>query len=614
MAPAGPFRTMRPLTPDLISIWWAHSPPGEIGPVGNNTESAVLGDRAMGSDGSVKAGVEFDGADRQPVFLLSVWQWMVRHPVISVLLILAIQTIPTLWSRDLRPVDELRHAAVLIEMLDHGNWLALHLNGEYYPDKPPVFFWFAAAIVWLFGTDSAPVFFLITAVSGGLLLVATYQMARLVGHGSKQFGLIACLLLLANAFFIERAHYPRMDLLFSTFISLSLTAFFVAFERHRSLRWTLAGFGFATLAALTKGPFGFATPALTAILFLAATRNLRRLVAYDMGVGAILTISLMLLYFLGLYWAEGEAYLRQIFGYVDDKAGWSAGFNFGLDDYAYFLVLRWLPWTLLLFFIPWRPVLRSLAPGNWGNSQNAGWIYLGLSIICTLLPISIISYVHPNFLIIILPPIAVLSAAAIREVPSGSLRWFITFVAGILFILGVAFPIVTTMDSAFFLVPYGYSSGAIAVIAAILMFRTRRDGFAPFIMILTAGATLISLLHFIITNPTGDSYKSTKPASTVIAEYIDEGYVPFSFGYPGYGSFFQYYAGHRLPEYDDWDRLNEELQHHDRAVIVSSQRAWDLWRDRPPEARIVHRSPRNPSIDHYDNMSRDPYVFVVEKK
>ncbi len=565
----------------------------------------------MNSDTSL---VGKDTAESQQPFLSFVWQWMIRHPLLSVALILAIQTVPTLWSRDLRPVDELRHAAVLIEMLDHGNWLALHLNGAFYPDKPPVFFWFAAAIVWLFQTDSAPIFFLITAVSGGLLLLATYQMARLVGHGSKQFGLIACLLLLANAFFIERTHYPRMDLLFSTFISLSLTAFFVAFERHRSVRWTLAGFGFATLAALTKGPFGFATPALTAILFLAATRNLSRLIANDIALGTILTVAVMLLYFVGLYWAEGEAYLQQIFGYVDDKAGWSLGINFGLDDYAYFLVWRWLPWTLLLFFLPWRRILHSLAPRNWDNRQNAGWIYLGLSIVCTLLPISVISYVHPNFLIIILPPLAVLSAAAIGQMTSDSQRRFIMIVAGILFVLGIAFPIVTTVDSSVFLVPYGYSSGAIAVITAIFMYRMRRSGFPPFLVVLTAGATFISLLHFIITNPASDSYKSTRPASTVIADYIDKGYAPFSFGYPGYGSFFQYYAGHRLPEYDDWNRLNAELRHHDRAVIVSSQRAWDNWPDRPPQARVVHRSPRNPSIDHYDNMSRDPYVIVLEKQ
>lgn len=552
-------------------------------------------------------------SDKSPAFLIAIWQWMVRHPLVTVSLILAVQTIPTIWSRDLRPVDELRHAAVLIEMMQHGNWIALHLNGEYYPDKPPVFFWLLAVFVWVFQSDSTPVMFLFTAFTGGLLLFATYQMARLVGHRSKEFGLIACLLLLTNVFFIERTHYPRMDLLFSTFISLGLTAFFVAFEQRRSLGWALAGFGFTTLAALTKGPFGLVTPLLTAILFLAVTRNLSRLWAYDMAVGLAAALAVMLLYVLGLYWAEGEAFLQQIFGYVDDKAGWTFGVNFGLDDYAYFLASRWLPWTLLLFFLPWRKIFSSLAPSRLNDKSNAGWIFLGLSIVCTLLPLSIISYVHPNFLIIILPPIAVLSAAVIRNLPPASLRRFITVVAVIMLILGIAFPIVTTLDSTVFLVPYGYSSGAIAVVCALLILWMRRRGMTPFILFLAAGTTIISLLHFMLTNPTSDWYKSTKPASLVIADFVDRGYTPFSFGYPGFGGFFQYYAGHRLPEYENWDRLIEELGNHNRAVIVSSQRAWDLWPDRPSQARVVHRSPKNPSFDDYDRMSNDPYVFVLEK-
>ena len=568
----------------------------------------------MSSDAPIDAAPPAGRNGNMAVWLQSLWQWMVRHPFISVALILAIQTIPTIWARDLRPVDELRHAAVLMEMMENGNWLALHLNGEFYPDKPPIYFWFVAVFVWIFQTNSPPIFFLFTAFSGGLFLMATYQMARLIGKGSREFALIACMLLVTNVFFIERSHYPRMDLLFCTFIALSSTAFFVALEQHRSMKWMLSGFGFATLAALTKGPFGYATPLLTSIVFLAMTRNLSRLLSLEVLVGLVLSAAVMALYFFGLYLAEGERFLQDIFGYVDDKAGWEFGFNFGLDDYAYFLVSRWLPWTLLLFFMPWKQILAALAPSQWRIQDNARWIYLGLTILCTLVPLSIIDYVHPNFLIIILPALTVLSTAVITRLSATSLQWFVTVVALILLILGIGFPIITAVDESVFLVPYGFSSGIIAVVAAIGMLLMRREGFTPFVLVLAAGTTVISLLHFIVTNPTSDWYKSTKPASLVIAEFIDQGYEPFSFGYPGFGGFFQYYSGHRLPEYYEWENLNEELKQHDKAVIVSSRRAWEIWPDRPPEARIVHESPKNPSFDDYDRMSNDPYVFVVEMK
>ncbi len=573
------------------------------------------GDRAMTGDTSAKAGPDAGDNRGSPFFWDVIWQWMVRHPIASALLILAVQTIPTIWSRDLKPVDELRHAAVLVELLDHGNWLALHMNGEFYPDKPPVYFWLLAAFTWLLGFSGPPIFFLVTAFSAGLLLIATYQMARLVGRGSSEFGLIACLIVLTNVFFIERTHYPRMDMLFSTFISLSLTAFFVGFGRRKSSPWTLAGFGLATLAALTKGPFGLLIPLLTSAAYLAFTRNLRRLIAWDVALGIVLCATVLLLYFLGLYWFGGEAYFQQMFGYVDEKAGWSFGLDFRLLDYANLLWSRWLPWTLLLFFVPWRRLLRGVTAGVFQKPQSAGWAYLGLAVLCTLVPLSLISYVNPNFLIIILPPLAVLSAAVVVQLSARSLRLLVIVLACIMLIVGIVLPIITATNKGLFLVTYGYVPGAVAVATAILLLATSRRGMAPFLLILTAGTTLIVLIHFNVTQTDHNRFKSTRPPAAVLAEYVEKGYTPFSFGYVGYGAFFQFYSRQRSPDYEDWDKLGRELQRHDRAVIITSRRAWELWSNRPPQARVVHRSPINTSLyDGYDWMNNEPYVIAVENK
>lgn len=567
----------------------------------------------MTSGVSARKNPDLSKGARGPLFLNVIWQWMVRHPIASALLILAFQTILTLWNRDLKPVDELRHAAVLTELLDHGNWLALHMNGEFYPDKPPLYFWLLAAFSWLFRTSGPPVFFFVTAFSAGLLLIATYQMARLVGRGSKEFGLIACLVVLTNVFFIERTHYPRMDMLFSTFIALSLTAFFVAFRERRSLFWTLSGFGLATLAVLTKGPFGLLIPLLTSIAYLTVTRNLARLMAPDVALGILLSMGVLLLYFLGLYWSQGEAFFQHMFGYVDEKAGWSFGVNFRLLDYANLLWSRWLPWTLLLFFVPWRRLAGGVAAGALQRPQSAGWVYLTLSVVCTLVPLSLISYVNPNFLVIVLPPLAVLSAAVIADLSEKALRWLILVLAGILLIVGIVLPIVTASDKGLFLVTYGYVPGVVAVVTAILLIMTRRFGIPPFLLILTTGTTLILLIHFNFTQTDHNRFKSTRPPSIVLAEYANKGYTPFSFGYVGYGAFFQYYARHRFPDYHDWDKLGRELKKHEKAVIITSKLAWERWSDRPRGAVVVHRSPVNTSLfNGYDWMNNEPYVIAVE--
>lgn len=567
----------------------------------------------MSSDGSVKAAVDGGGIARWPSGLRPVWQWMARHPVAAILLITAIQVVPTLWSRELNPPDELRHAAVFIELMDHGNWLALHMNGGFYPDKPPVYFWLLAIFAWIFQTDSQSIFYFVTGLTGGFLALATYQMARIVGRGDSEFGLIAALMLLTNVFFVDRIHVPKMDLLFGTFIGLSLTAFFAAFERQRSWSWALAGFGFATLAALTKGPFGLVVPLLTSLAYLAVTRNLSRLWAYDIAFGFIMSAGLLLLYFLGLYWQAGEAFLNAIFGYVDHKAGWSVGMNFALHQYVWFLLSRWLPWTVLLFFVPWRGVWNGLLDKRWQHPDNKGWFFLALAVAFALLPLSSISYVNPNFLIIVLAPLAVLSAAFIVELSSKRQRRFIITIAASMLLVGIIFPTVALLDGGRSLGQYKLSAGVLAVIAALVTFRMRDFGFRPFLMILTVGVTLISLANN-LTGSKKDELRSTKPASQVIARYINNGYTPFSLGYADFGVFFQYHARHRLPEYRDWNTLIGELKHHDRVVIISTTRAWELWPDRPPDARLVHTSPRNPSLSkNYDWMNNEPAVFVLEK-
>ena len=70
--------------------------------------------------------------------------------------LLLVITIVGLFSRPLLAIDETRYAAVALEMLQRGDWLVPHLNGETYSHKPPALFWlillgwkvFGVSVVW----------------------------------------------------------------------------------------------------------------------------------------------------------------------------------------------------------------------------------------------------------------------------------------------------------------------------------------------------------------------------------------------------------------------------------------------------------------------------------
>ena len=46
--------------------------------------------------------------------------------------------------RDFWVEDEARYCEILREMVHDGQWAVPHLNGHYYPDKPPTYFWLCA--------------------------------------------------------------------------------------------------------------------------------------------------------------------------------------------------------------------------------------------------------------------------------------------------------------------------------------------------------------------------------------------------------------------------------------------------------------------------------------
>lgn len=53
------------------------------------------------------------------------------------------------WSLPLMDRDEPRFAEASREMLETGNWMVPHLNGEYRFDKPPLIYWFQAGSISL---------------------------------------------------------------------------------------------------------------------------------------------------------------------------------------------------------------------------------------------------------------------------------------------------------------------------------------------------------------------------------------------------------------------------------------------------------------------------------
>ena len=155
-----------------------------------------------------------------------------------------------LGLRDPWPADEPRFALIVRDMVETGRWLFPAIGGDYYPDKPPLYFWIMAIFYAL--TGSLRVAFLLPSLLAALaVVVLVYDIARRLWNREAAFG--AALLLLFTVAFAWQARAAQIDMTVTAFMTLALYALMRHLLEKSSWLWyAIAGFA-AGLGVITKG-------------------------------------------------------------------------------------------------------------------------------------------------------------------------------------------------------------------------------------------------------------------------------------------------------------------------------------------------------------------------
>ena len=510
---------------------------------------------------------------------------MFRHPLVLPALLLAVHTVPALWAKDVWFSDEARHAAVLLQLLDNGHWLVLHLGDQFYPDKPPVYFWLLALISWIFDTTGPAVFMAGTAVSAFLFLYATVHAARCFGLG-RSIALLSGLLLVSNYYFIARAHFPRMDLLFATFILLSHIGFFrFATSNRDPTRWALIAFAFAGLATLTKGPIGIVLPLASIVAYSAVQRNMRLIISRPFVIGALAFVVPMLVYLIGVFWTSGTEFIEAIL--IDQTLQRALDTPRLAGPFYYYLHKLpeiFLPWSLVIFFMPWRAILKR----NWrSDSKSAstaaqGRRYVLISALASLIIISSFDYKITFLLITLLPQVAILCALAIQGLSRGR-RNLLFFT---ILITYVAAALVIPFAPEFTLWP-DYVQGkwivllAMAVPIAAMSMSVRRNAIA-FCAATAIGSSIVALPYFLITVKNLDTVMSTRAFGEALADAAGQGRYPVYF-HPFRSGIYDYHAGRVIPFVSQFDELEQTVDSNACGLLAMRSSDWSRWDNRPPE-------------------------------
>ena len=327
---------------------------------------------------------------------------------LALLWLAALMTV--LWVRPLFPVDETRYAAVAWEMWSQGRWLVPHLNGEPYPDKPPLLFWLIH-LGWLLTGVNEWWPRLLPALFGLLNLVLTAHLARLLWPQQPQAARLAPWILFGSGLWLW-LHTPlQFDMPLAAGVLLALIGVLRAAHGARHGAW-LCGLGLG-LGMLAKGPVALVPvlpAALLAPVWLHAGPPHGWLRWYAGVLGAVLLGAVLALaWALPAAVAGGAEYRQAIL--------WEQSAGRMIESFAHRQPWWWyLPW-LAVILLPW-----SLWPRLWRAARDAarapadtGLRFCLAWLLPALLVFSLISGKQLKYLLPLAPGFALLAAAVLSR-------------------------------------------------------------------------------------------------------------------------------------------------------------------------------------------------------
>ncbi len=317
--------------------------------------------------------------------------------------------------RPLAVPDEGRYAEIARWMWVTGDWLTPRLDGIPFFHKPPLLYWFEAAVMSVVGATpwAARV---VVALHAVLMMVLMYVSAR--HFAGVEVARRAVWILGSSMTFLIAGQYVNHDMMVATWMGVAIWCFARAFLHEGGVHagWARAGFVACGLGILSKGLIGLLLPGLVLFVWIAYTWQWRKILALP-WVSGLLLLALVALPWFVLAEREHPGMLAYMFGKHQFGRYTATTFNNARPWWFYGVAV-----TLLLF--PWvfcavadslqrlqRVVRRRVDHSDTVQSQSVSWVAL-----CWIWVLAILGFFSiPNSKLVgyalpVIPPLAVLAA------------------------------------------------------------------------------------------------------------------------------------------------------------------------------------------------------------
>jgi 4-amino-4-deoxy-L-arabinose transferase-like glycosyltransferase len=257
---------------------------------------------------------------------------------------------------ELMDVDETRYVAIARDMFHSKDFLTLYLNGEFFFEKPPLYFWNECLSFFIFGgvinefTARFPV-----ALLGFLFSFMVYFTSK---HWvDRKFGIFTSLVIATSLEFIILAKYAILDIVLTFYISLALVCYFATYfckENHTKIYWWMF-YIFIGLGVMSKGIPALAIPFGGAFICSLLTKNLKKLFNPKYFLTGIVLFSIIVLpwHIIMLKLHGGIFFFEYIVKHHLQRFINSAEIGRKQPFYYYFIILLWgfIPWILSMISV-----------------------------------------------------------------------------------------------------------------------------------------------------------------------------------------------------------------------------------------------------------------------
>ncbi len=283
--------------------------------------------------------------------------------------------------------DEPVYAETAREMLQTGDFLSPRIFGEYWYDKPPMYYWLVAAAFKVFGCSEFAARFP-AALMGALTAFMLYFSVTKLFNERAGFWSSLILTSCIQFFYLSKAAVTDTSLLF--FMTGALLSFL---HKKYWLMYVCMG-----LATLVKGPIGIVFPGIIIFLYLLFMGQLREIFRMHVLRGLLVYLLVAGPWYYLMYTVHGIEFINTFLGFHNVTRFTTPEHASRVTFWYYFpvVILGLFPWTGLLV----QSIKASISDSRIDDMRllvfmHVWWVFV--FIFFTVCKTKLVSYILPMF-------------------------------------------------------------------------------------------------------------------------------------------------------------------------------------------------------------------------